>query len=82
MLGELGGDAWQVGLAVEGEPDGGTGAVEVVQVLAVEEDGLAGEQDPVDAISATVGRGAGRGGFGGVARGLEAGRRGRRPSAR
>ena len=82
VLGELDGDTLKVGLAVEGEPDGGARAVEVVQVLAVEEHGLTGEQDPVDAVGASVARGAGGCRLGGVwtvARGPEAVER---PSAR
>ena len=76
VLGELGGDAWQVELAVEGEPDGCARAVEVVQVLAVEEHGFTGEQDPVDAVGASWAGGAGGGGLGGVGGWLEAAGRG------
>ena len=79
VVGELGGDAWQVEFAVEGEPDGCAGAVEVVQVLAVEEHGFAGEEDPVDAVRAAGAGGAGGGGFGRVGGWLEPLRGRRRP---
>ena len=53
MLGDLGSQLRQGLFAVEAQPHRGTGAIQVVQVLAVEEHGLTLKDNPVDTVCAS-----------------------------